>query len=155
MEFTIDEIKAVVKMNKPKISTCLFIWKHVLTGCFNYLFTTLKFSVPLKAQALQHYSKRWKYILLWWTVFWANTPPILWDLYLDLQNTNYWIVCPYLHCTNVWTTKNKGRGASLSFETSCLNCEKKLLLQSKLNSCFRHQRVYEKSMQERGNLRKP
>ena len=27
---TIDE-KAVVKMNKAKISTCLFIWKHVLT----------------------------------------------------------------------------------------------------------------------------
>ena len=34
----------------------------------------------------------------------------------------YWMVWPYLHCTKVWTTKNKGRGASLRFETSCLNC---------------------------------
>ena len=35
---------------------------------------------------------------------------------------NYWMVWPYLHYTKVWTTKNKGRGASLRFETSCLNC---------------------------------
>ena len=35
---------------------------------------------------------------------------------------NYWMVWPCLHCRKVWTTKNKGRGASLRFETSCLNC---------------------------------
>ena len=152
MEFTIDE-KAVVKMNKPKISTCLLIWKHVLTACLNYPINLQQLSFTLKAQALQRYSKSYKLILLWES-FEANIRASLWELYPDLQNIKLlngialYVYTVHQSCN----TKNRGRGNSLLFETSYLSW---LLLPFKLNSCLKHQRVYGKSMQERGNLRKP
>ena len=57
---------------------------------------------------------------------------------------NYWMVWPYLHCTKVWTTKNKGRGASLRFETSCLNsgtnfyCHLNWIHVSDINECTKN-----------------
>ena len=144
-------------MNKPNISTCLFIWKHVLTGVFNY---------PIN---LQHLSfqflwnrKPYSIIVKDGSIFCCDQ--LFFGQIAHLSSAtctlifkipNYWMVWPYLHCTKVWTTKNKGRGAYLCFETILFELWHKRLLPSKLNSCFRHQRVYEKSMQKRGNLRKP
>ena len=157
MEFTIDE-KAVVKMNKPKISTCLLIWKHVLIACLNYPINLQQLSFTLKAQALQRYSKSCKLILLWES-FEANIRASLWELYPDLQNIkNDWMVLPYTYTlyTKVVILKT-GEEGTLSFLRHPIWVveQRKLLLPFKLNSCLKHQRVYEKSMQERGNLRKP
>ena len=109
-------------MNKAKIFN-LFIYLETCLDCCNCPINLQHLSFTLKAQALQPYSKRWKLILLWSTVYWANSPPTLWDLYLDFQNTKLLNgMALLLHCTKVWITKNKGRGVSFRFDTSCLNC---------------------------------
>ena len=102
----------------------MFIYLETCLDCFNYPINLQQLRFTLKAQASQPYTKRWKLILLRSAVFWANSQPILCDLCLVMifKTANYWMVWPCLHCTKVWTTKNKGRGAYLYFAISSLNC---------------------------------
>ena len=153
MEFTIDE-KALVKMNKAKVFN-LFIYLETCLNCFNCPIHLQHLSFTLKAQALQPYSKIWKLILLWSTVYWANSPPILWDLYLDFQNTKLLNGMALLTLYESLDYQKQGKRGFFPFWHILFELWHKLLLPSELNSCFRHQRVYGKSMQERGNLRKP